>query len=158
IMSSPCGAGTARFGHPSSGRVRSFSSNSGTASSTTARPFLRSGPPQRKQSKTRRRNWRNTWTSTHPNESERNAEPITGANSLRLSLSSLPLAASRSHMSTHVKPHIDCEQHATLSVRDVRAAAEFYANKLGFIVAFTEGEPPTFAGVNLDCVQIFLSK
>jgi catechol 2,3-dioxygenase-like lactoylglutathione lyase family enzyme len=62
-------------------------------------------------------------------------------------------------MSTHVKPHIDCEQHhATLSVRDVRAAAEFYANKLGFIVAFTEGEPPTFAGVNLDRVQIFLSR
>jgi catechol 2,3-dioxygenase-like lactoylglutathione lyase family enzyme len=45
-----------------------------------------------------------------------------------------------------------------LSVSDVRAAAEFYENKLGFSVAFTEGDPPTFAGVNLDCVQIFLSK
>jgi catechol 2,3-dioxygenase-like lactoylglutathione lyase family enzyme len=62
-------------------------------------------------------------------------------------------------MTIAAKPHIDCEQHhATLSVSDVRAAADFYANKLGFIVAFTEGDPPTFAGVNLDHVQIFLSK
>jgi catechol 2,3-dioxygenase-like lactoylglutathione lyase family enzyme len=48
--------------------------------------------------------------------------------------------------------------HATLSVQDVRAAAEYYATKLGFTVAFTEGDPPTFAGVNLDCVQIFLTE
>lgn len=62
-------------------------------------------------------------------------------------------------MSTLVRPDIDCEQHhATLSVSDVRAAADFYANKLGFDVAFTEGDPPTFAGVNLGRVQIFLSK
>lgn len=57
------------------------------------------------------------------------------------------------------RPHIQCEQHhATLSVRDVDAAAEFYGAKLGFVVAFAEGEPPTFAGVNLDCVQIFLAQ
>jgi catechol 2,3-dioxygenase-like lactoylglutathione lyase family enzyme len=62
-------------------------------------------------------------------------------------------------MSTTSKPHIECEQHhATLSVNDVRAAAEFYTNKLGFVLAFAEGDPPTFAGVNLDHVQIFLSK
>lgn len=62
-------------------------------------------------------------------------------------------------MNATVKPHIECEQHhATLSVRDVRAAGDFYANKLGFCVAFTEGDPPTFAGVNLGDVQIFLSK
>lgn len=62
-------------------------------------------------------------------------------------------------MSTAAKPRIDCEQHhATLSVSDVRAAADFYANRLGFVVAFTEGDPPTFAGVNLGRVQIFLSK
>ena len=40
----------------------------------------------------------------------------------------------------------------------LRAAADFYANKLGFIVAFTQGDPPTFAGVNLGHVQIFLTK
>jgi uncharacterized glyoxalase superfamily protein PhnB len=45
-----------------------------------------------------------------------------------------------------------------LSVGDVRAAVDFYANKLGFIVAFTEGDPPTFAGVNLGDVQMFLTK
>ena len=57
------------------------------------------------------------------------------------------------------KPHIECEQHhATLSVIDVRAAADFYADKLGFMVAFTQGDPPTFAGVNLGHVQIFLAK
>ena len=62
-------------------------------------------------------------------------------------------------MNTLAKPHIDCEQHhATLSVSDVRAAADFYANKFGFTVAFTQGEPPTFAGVNLGHTQIFLNK
>lgn len=54
-------------------------------------------------------------------------------------------------------PQIDCEQfHATLSVSDVRAAADFYTEKLGFTLAFAEGDPPTFAGVNLGRVQIFL--
>jgi len=58
-----------------------------------------------------------------------------------------------------VVPHVKVEQlHPTLSVADVRAAADFYQNKLGFIVAFTEGDPPTFAGINLDCVQIFIRK
>jgi len=57
------------------------------------------------------------------------------------------------------KPLIRCDQHhATLSVSDVRASAEFYARKLGFVVAFTEGDPPTFAGINLDRVQIFLTQ
>jgi Glyoxalase/Bleomycin resistance protein/Dioxygenase superfamily len=67
--------------------------------------------------------------------------------------------AERISMTIAARPDIDCEQHhATLSVSDVRAAADFYANKLGFIVAFTEGDPPTFAGVNLGHVQIFESK
>ena len=45
-------------------------------------------------------------------------------------------------MSTPATPHIDCEQHhATLSVSDVLAAADFYTKKLGFILAFTEGDP-----------------
>jgi catechol 2,3-dioxygenase-like lactoylglutathione lyase family enzyme len=57
------------------------------------------------------------------------------------------------------RPPIQVEMHhATLSVADVRVSAEFYAAKLGFEIAFTEGEPPTFAGVNLDCVQIFLRR
>src|SRR5437763_4431903 len=55
-------------------------------------------------------------------------------------------------------PDIDAEQHhASLSVRDIPAAVDFYTNKLGFRLAFTWGDPPTFAGVNLgDNVQIFL--
>lgn len=62
-------------------------------------------------------------------------------------------------MSTPARPHIDCEQHhATLSVSDVSAAADFYSNKLGFVLAFSEGDPLTFAGVNLGHVQIFLNK
>jgi len=53
--------------------------------------------------------------------------------------------------------NIDCEQHhASLAVSDVAVAVEFYTKKLGFWVAFTEGDPPTFAGVNLGDVQIFL--
>src|SRR5438094_822120 len=52
---------------------------------------------------------------------------------------------------------IDCEQHhASLAVSDVAAAVEFYTKNLGFWVAFAEGDPPTFAGVNLGGVQIFL--
>jgi catechol 2,3-dioxygenase-like lactoylglutathione lyase family enzyme len=55
-------------------------------------------------------------------------------------------------------PQIDCDQHhATLSVNDVSAAVEFYTQKLGFVLAFTEGDPPTFAGVKLGDAQIFLT-
>jgi|SRR5688572_11031136 len=54
-------------------------------------------------------------------------------------------------------PRIDCErQHPILAVPDVAAAIEFYTKKLGFTVGFTVGEPATFAGVNLDEVQMFL--
>lgn len=55
--------------------------------------------------------------------------------------------------------NVDCEQHhASLAVSDVAAAVEFYTKKLGFWVAFAEGDPPTFAGVNLGDVQIFLRR
>ena len=54
-------------------------------------------------------------------------------------------------------PRVECERHhANLAVTDVLAAAEFYTKKLGFTLAFTWGEPPTMAGVNLGEVQIFL--
>lgn len=56
-------------------------------------------------------------------------------------------------------PFIECEQlHAGLAVPDIVAAVEFYTKKLGFYLAFTSGEPPTFAGVNLGKVQIFLAE
>jgi catechol 2,3-dioxygenase-like lactoylglutathione lyase family enzyme len=55
---------------------------------------------------------------------------------------------------------VHCEQHhAGIAVRDVIAAAEFYTQKLGFTLAFTyDGDPPTFAGINLGEVQVFLQK
>ncbi|HEV7242800.1 MAG TPA: VOC family protein [Thermoanaerobaculia bacterium] len=57
------------------------------------------------------------------------------------------------------RPTIECEQHhASLAVSDVRAAVEFYTTKLGFWVAFTWGDPPSIAGVNLGNVQIFLER
>jgi len=60
-------------------------------------------------------------------------------------------------MTIPATPQIDCEQHhTTLFVNDVAAAVDFYTRKLGFKLAFTWGEPPTMAGVNLDHVQIFL--
>jgi catechol 2,3-dioxygenase-like lactoylglutathione lyase family enzyme len=60
-------------------------------------------------------------------------------------------------LTTATVPQIDCEQHhTTLFVPDLLAAAEFYTKKLGFMLAFTWGEPPTMAGVNLGHVQIFL--
>lgn len=56
-------------------------------------------------------------------------------------------------------PFIECEQiHAGLAVSDIPTAVEFYVKKLGFQQAFTWGEPPTFAGVNLGEVQMFLGK
>ncbi|MGH8525474.1 MAG: VOC family protein, partial [Gammaproteobacteria bacterium] len=56
-------------------------------------------------------------------------------------------------------PDIDCEMHhTTLVVSDVREGVEFYSRRLGFRVAFTEDDPPTFAGVNLGHVQIFLQQ
>lgn len=57
------------------------------------------------------------------------------------------------------RPEIECEQHhAGLVVRDINEAVEFYTNKLGFRLGFTFGEPPTFAGIFLDRVEIFLQK
>jgi catechol 2,3-dioxygenase-like lactoylglutathione lyase family enzyme len=62
-------------------------------------------------------------------------------------------------MSTSVPPFVECDQlHAGLAVSDIPTAVEFYSNKLGFTTAFTWGDPPTFAGVNLDKVQMFLRK
>ena len=60
---------------------------------------------------------------------------------------------------TPATPFVDCEQiHAGLAVSDIAAAVEFYTKKLGFQQAFSWGEPPTFAGVNLGKVQMFLEK
>ena len=56
-------------------------------------------------------------------------------------------------------PEVECEMlHPTLAVEDVGAAVAFYSEKLGFETAFTEGEPATFAGMNLGEVQIFLTE
>ena len=56
------------------------------------------------------------------------------------------------------RPDIECERHhATLAVADVPATVDFYTNKLGFTLGFLwGGEPPTFAGLNLGDVQIFI--
>jgi len=60
-------------------------------------------------------------------------------------------------MTTPIAPDVDCEQtHAGLAVSDIRAAIDFYTKQLGFTLAFTDGDPPTFAGVNLGHVQMFL--
>lgn len=62
-------------------------------------------------------------------------------------------------MTISTVPQVDCEQHhASLSGNDVLAAVDFYTTKLGFRLGFTWGDPPTFAGVNLDHVQIFLQQ
>ena len=56
-------------------------------------------------------------------------------------------------------PNIDCEMHhTTLVVRDVKEAADYYSSRLGFWTAFMEQEPPTFAGLNIGNVQIFLEQ
>lgn len=48
--------------------------------------------------------------------------------------------------------------HAILAVVDVATAVEHYVKQLGFWHAFSEGDPPSFAGVNLGDVQLFLEQ
>lgn len=56
-------------------------------------------------------------------------------------------------------PTVECErQHPGLAVPDVPAAVAYYTTRLGFAPGFTWGDPPTFAGVNLGSVQLFLQK
>ena len=62
-------------------------------------------------------------------------------------------------MSTPATPHVESQQlHPSLTVSDVLAAVDFYTKKLGFMLAFTWGDPPTMAGVNLGQVQMFLEQ
>ncbi|MGH2608959.1 MAG: VOC family protein [Tepidiformaceae bacterium] len=62
-------------------------------------------------------------------------------------------------MTTPAAPFVECEQHhPRLPVSDVLAAADFYTKKLGFDLAFTWGDPPRMAGVNLGRVQLFLEE
>jgi catechol 2,3-dioxygenase-like lactoylglutathione lyase family enzyme len=62
-------------------------------------------------------------------------------------------------MTTPLRPDVECEQeHASLAVSDVVAAAEFYTRALGFELAFTWGEPAEIAGLNLGRVQMFLER
>jgi catechol 2,3-dioxygenase-like lactoylglutathione lyase family enzyme len=62
-------------------------------------------------------------------------------------------------MTSPTNPNVDCDQiNPTLPVPDILAAVDFYVNKLGFRVGFTWGDPPTFAGVILGHVQVFLAQ
>jgi catechol 2,3-dioxygenase-like lactoylglutathione lyase family enzyme len=62
-------------------------------------------------------------------------------------------------MTNPAAPRVECERHhASLSVPDVARAIAFYVEKLGFRVGFTSNDPPTFAGLNLGEVQIFLQQ
>jgi catechol 2,3-dioxygenase-like lactoylglutathione lyase family enzyme len=62
-------------------------------------------------------------------------------------------------MAARPKPDVECEQqNACVHVSDIDAAVDFYTAKLGFTTSFTWGEPPTFAGVKLGDVQMFLQK
>jgi len=62
-------------------------------------------------------------------------------------------------MADSVLPPVECEHvHPVLTVTDIATGLEFYTKKLGFATAFTWGDPPTFAGVKLGKVQMFLRK
>jgi catechol 2,3-dioxygenase-like lactoylglutathione lyase family enzyme len=62
-------------------------------------------------------------------------------------------------MTTSAAPFVECEQtHTGLAVADIPAAVDFYTQKLGFTLAFTWGDPPSFAGVTLGKVQMFLQQ
>jgi catechol 2,3-dioxygenase-like lactoylglutathione lyase family enzyme len=56
-------------------------------------------------------------------------------------------------------PTVECEQqHPTISVADLRAAADFYTKALGFELGFSWGDPPSLVGVNLGRVSIHLAQ
>lgn len=56
-------------------------------------------------------------------------------------------------------PQIECDQVTpVLAVSDIPAAIDFYTRKLGFGLSFTWGDPPTYAGVSLGQVRVFLSQ
>jgi len=60
-------------------------------------------------------------------------------------------------LATPAAPHVDGEQyHASLRVAELSAAIEFYTTRLGFPHAFSWGDSPTTAGVNLGETQLFL--
>jgi catechol 2,3-dioxygenase-like lactoylglutathione lyase family enzyme len=62
-------------------------------------------------------------------------------------------------MTPGTRPIVDCERlHPTLTVSDIQAAVDCYTGKLGFEPGFLWRDPPTFAGVNLGKVQIFLEQ
>lgn len=62
-------------------------------------------------------------------------------------------------MTTERHMLIECAQvHPALCVTNVSAAAAFYEKKLGFTLAFTQGDPPSMAGLILGNVQIFLEQ
>ena len=61
------------------------------------------------------------------------------------------------HANTQPRPAVECRVvHPALVVRDIKAAVDFYTAKLGFRFDFEWGEPPTFAGVTLDRVQVLV--
>jgi catechol 2,3-dioxygenase-like lactoylglutathione lyase family enzyme len=62
-------------------------------------------------------------------------------------------------MNTSATSFIESEQaHTGLAVTDIAAAIGFYTGKPGFKLVFTRVHPPTFAGVNLVEVQMFLQR
>lgn len=61
------------------------------------------------------------------------------------------------HMTSPHLPRVEVEQyHASLHVADLAAAVGFYTGRLGFVHAFSWGDPPAMAGVNLGETQLFL--
>jgi hypothetical protein len=55
-----------------------------------------------------------------------------------------------------VPPSVECEQvNPGLAVSDIATALEFYTRKLGFVTAFTWGDPPTFAPFIFFSLRVF---
>jgi len=62
-------------------------------------------------------------------------------------------------MPTSTPLKIECDEaNSGIVVPDILAAVNFYTERLGFTLGFTWGDPPTFAGVNLDKVRTFFRK
>jgi catechol 2,3-dioxygenase-like lactoylglutathione lyase family enzyme len=60
-------------------------------------------------------------------------------------------------MTDPVVPPVDCELiHPTLPVADIAGAVDFYTRVLGFHGGALQGDPPTFAGVELGQVSLHL--
>jgi uncharacterized glyoxalase superfamily protein PhnB len=81
---------------------------------------------------------------THKAKTQEAGRAVTATTGVEFQADSLPKAADKS-----VRPTLSSTE-AQLFVADIKASCDFYADKLGFAIAFVYGEPPFYGQVTRD--------